>query len=146
MQYLITVIDPEHGLGNGTERHITDRLTELVDLFGRMPGIVATIETHEQVVYGITCDDCGQLLTVYGNGDGTGDPVHVFCDLCTEAEHPDDLTTDWNGETGNHLSCEARVPRDTYADGEVEPCDECDGQRWPVEVHAPHCSLFGVDT
>lgn len=108
MQYLITVIDPVHGLGDSTERHITERLTELVDLIGRMPGIVATIETHEQIVYGITCGECGELLTVYGNGDGTGEPVHLFCDLCTDAEHAADLTPDWNGETGNHRSCEAR--------------------------------------
>ena len=51
------------------------------------------------------CTECGEPLTVEGNGDGI-EPQHVFCDYCGEAEHPADLTPDWNGETGNHLSCE----------------------------------------
>lgn len=131
MQYLITVIDPEHGLGNGTERHLTQMLAHTIDLWNRMPGIVATLEVHEQVVYGITCDDCGQLLTVYGNGDGTGDPVHVFCDLCTEAEHPDDLTTDWNGETGNHLSCERRADNEAFDRG----VQAAQAGRGPITIH-----------
>ncbi len=54
----------------------------------------------------IDCLECGEPLTVEGDGDGTGDPVHLFCDLCSKVEHAADLTTDWNGETGNHLSCE----------------------------------------
>lgn len=31
----------------------------------------------------------------------------VTCDVCDKVEYPDNLTTDWNGETGCHLSCEA---------------------------------------
>lgn len=51
------------------------------------------------------CQDCGESLL---NADDE-EPQHVFCDLCNGHEHPADLTTDWNGETGNHLSCEALV-------------------------------------
>lgn len=32
----------------------------------------------------------------------------LTCDHCEVIEHADDLTPDWNGETGNHLSCEER--------------------------------------
>lgn len=53
------------------------------------------------------CPDCGEALTVEGDGDGMGDPVHLFCDYCPNVEHAADLTPDWNGETGNHLSCES---------------------------------------
>lgn len=31
------------------------------------------------------------------------DGVHPRCDTCGKAQQPED---DWNGETGNHLSCE----------------------------------------
>jgi hypothetical protein len=51
------------------------------------------------------CPLCGEPLTVEGFGDGD-EPQHVFCDICGLAEHPADLTPDWNGETGSHLSCE----------------------------------------
>jgi hypothetical protein len=30
----------------------------------------------------------------------------LHCDYCTKIEWADDLTPGWNGETGNHLSCE----------------------------------------
>jgi len=30
----------------------------------------------------------------------------LHCDYCDRLEYADDLTPDWNGETGNHLSCE----------------------------------------
>jgi hypothetical protein len=33
----------------------------------------------------------------------------LHCDHCTVVESADDLTPDWNGETGNHRSCEARI-------------------------------------
>ena len=38
----------------------------------------------------------------------------LSCDYCTRRECSDDLTPDWNGETGAHLSCEslARVRAD----------------------------------
>lgn len=52
------------------------------------------------------CDDCGEPLTADGSGDGSGDPHHVFCDICDGVEHPAALTSDWNGETGCHRSCE----------------------------------------
>lgn len=48
------------------------------------------------------CKECGELLTV---GNDT-EPTHVFCDICDKAEHPADMTVDWNGETGQHISCE----------------------------------------
>jgi hypothetical protein len=35
--------------------------------------------------------------------------VKLTCDLCGGTEDADDLTPDWNGETGCHLSCEAEV-------------------------------------
>lgn len=63
----------------------------------------------------ILCPDCGEPLTVEGSmtpedfATNGADPVHVFCDICRKAEHPADMTTDWNGETGNHRSCEART-------------------------------------
>ena len=38
--------------------------------------------------------------------DDTGPDV-IHCDICDGEEYPDDLTPDWNGETGCHLSCEA---------------------------------------
>lgn len=50
------------------------------------------------------CIECNEPLTVEGLGGD--EPQHVFCDVCGKAEHPADLTPDWNGETGNHLSCE----------------------------------------
>lgn len=62
-----------------------------------------------------TCADCGEPLTVEGSSSpeafaaNGADPAHVFCDLCGKAEHPADLTPDWNGETGNHASCERRA-------------------------------------
>ncbi|HET7070117.1 MAG TPA: hypothetical protein VFI40_04785 [Nocardioides sp.] len=56
------------------------------------------------------CAACGETLIVEGDGDGTGAPVHLFCDYCPKVEHAADLTPDWNGETGNHLSCEADAP------------------------------------
>lgn len=57
------------------------------------------------------CLDCGEPLTVEGDNDPamTADPVHVFCDICGDAEHAADLTPDWNGETGNHRSCEQAI-------------------------------------
>lgn len=51
-----------------------------------------------------TCSECGEPLAVQDEGDI--EPQHIFCDICGKAEHPADLTPDWNGETGNHLSCE----------------------------------------
>jgi len=29
------------------------------------------------------------------------------CDICNKCEPWEDLTPNWNGETGNHFSCEA---------------------------------------
>lgn len=43
-------------------------------------------------------------------------PHHLHCDLCNDVEHSDDLTPDWNGETGNHLSCEASNALSTMDD------------------------------
>lgn len=40
--------------------------------------------------------------------DILNDEDTLRCDLCTTLECAADLTPDWNGETGNHLSCEAR--------------------------------------
>ena len=54
-----------------------------------------------------TCEECGEPLTE--PDDPMADPQHVFCDVCGRAEHPADLTTDWNGETGTHRSCEGAV-------------------------------------
>jgi hypothetical protein len=34
------------------------------------------------------------------------DPAVLTCDLCGKTENADDLTPDWNGDTGNHESCE----------------------------------------
>jgi hypothetical protein len=60
------------------------------------------------------CPACGLRLTTSGEPEDPDpfleDPHHVFCDFCGEAEHPADLTPDWNGETGNHLSCERVGP------------------------------------
>lgn len=93
MQFLVTVNDPEYGLGSGTERNLTEQIEQMVEMWGKTPGLVASIETHEEDVYGSeptpTCDICGKP-------DGAGVP-------------------DWNGETGNHLSCEAR-PLDEQVD------------------------------
>jgi hypothetical protein len=108
MQFLITVNDHEHGLGSGTERSLTEQIEHMVGLWDRMPGITARLEAHEDDVYGTepgVCGACGHTLTTYGDTDGSGDPIHVFCDICGKAEHPADLTSDWNGETGEHLSC-----------------------------------------
>ena len=33
----------------------------------------------------------------------------LHCDFCDVIEDAGDLTSDWNGETGNHLSCEAHA-------------------------------------
>lgn len=38
---------------------------------------------------------------------GPWSPTTLHCDFCSRVEDADDLTPDWNGETGNHLSCEA---------------------------------------
>lgn len=139
MQFLITVDDPEHGLGSGTERTITERVTQLVDLFGGMPGIVATLEVHEQNVYGITHDYemCAADTEVTGphtyeacscicHESETGDPW-LTCDICHGREWSGDLTPDWNGETGNHLSCEQR--RDTHDRIEADGWDRSIGDR-----------------
>lgn len=37
-----------------------------------------------------------------------GDPV-LTCDICGKHEWSGDLTPDWNGETGNHISCEKEI-------------------------------------
>ena len=37
---------------------------------------------------------------------GPWSPTTLHCDFCSRVEDADDLTPDWNGETGNHLSCE----------------------------------------
>lgn len=42
--------------------------------------------------------------------------MDLHCDYCEAVENADDLTPDWNGETGNHLSCEARVATEAEAD------------------------------
>jgi hypothetical protein len=64
---------------------------------------------------GRKCSRCGQYLTVSGEAVDPdpflGEPQHVFCDLCGLVEHPADLTPDWNGETGCHLSCELKEAR-----------------------------------
>jgi len=55
------------------------------------------------------CNECGQTLDAFPFGKAPGmDPWHVMCDICGEHEHPADMTPDWNGETGCHLSCEER--------------------------------------
>jgi hypothetical protein len=87
MQFLITVNDPENGLGSGTERNLTQQIANMCDMWDRMPGIVARLEVHEE--------------DVYGTQEGI-----LHCDFCPKVEYADDLTPDWNGETGNHLSCE----------------------------------------
>lgn len=53
-----------------------------------------------------------------------------FCDICDEPmdDSPDGTPNDWNGETGNHLFCEA-----THVSGNECRCDEpglTDEQRW----------------
>lgn len=61
------------------------------------------------------CPECDQPLTVNGlltdaeAEAGGHEPWHVFCDLCGGAEHPAEMTYDWNGDTGNHLSCESEA-------------------------------------
>lgn len=55
------------------------------------------------------CPECGQPFDAFPfikKGDALMDPQHVMCDICGEHEHPADMTPDWNGETGCHLSCE----------------------------------------
>jgi hypothetical protein len=39
------------------------------------------------------------------------DPI-LTCDLCPKREWAGDLTDDWNGDTGNHRSCEAGRPHE----------------------------------
>jgi hypothetical protein len=51
------------------------------------------------------CDICGLPLEVMLPGDT--EPTHVFCDICGKAEHPADMTPNWDGETGAHLRCGA---------------------------------------
>jgi hypothetical protein len=71
---------------------------------------------------GMKLCECGAWLTVSGDRFDSepflGEPVHVFCDICGEHEHPADLTPDWNGGTGCHLSCEREEwdydPSDSY--------------------------------
>jgi hypothetical protein len=67
--------------------------------------MTGTIDTEPGV-----CAVCLMTLTVSGlrvdPDPFLDEPQHVFCDICGEAEHPADLTTDWNGKTGCHLSCE----------------------------------------
>lgn len=110
MQFLITVNDPTNGLGNSTEQYLAEQVEHMVGLWDRMPGIRGSVEAYEDDVFPRrdVCPVCSQPLTVEGDTDGTGDPQHVFCDICDRAEHPADLTADWNGETGQHLSCEGR--------------------------------------
>ena len=43
---------------------------------------------------------------LYSNDAKPGDD-YVTCDICGRRESVDDLTPDWNGETGCHISCEA---------------------------------------
>jgi hypothetical protein len=47
---------------------------------------------------------------VLGKQDAFGDLTRrsavLTCDLCGKTENADDLTPDWNGDTGNHESCE----------------------------------------
>jgi hypothetical protein len=78
------------------------------------------------------CPECGDSLAVLPE-DALSDPVHVSCDLCGEVEHPADMTPDWNGETGCHLTCErasaAHVVSDTN-DGE--------SQWWWMDLGAEH--------
>lgn len=69
------------------------------------------------------CEECGQPLVVMTEEDT--EPIHVFCDICGKAEHPADLTTDWNGETGNHVSCEVTQKRHPYT------CGTCSWGRSP---------------
>lgn len=46
------------------------------------------------------------MLEQLPGGHTTGDECLLHCDYCNVVECADDLTPDWNGETGNHLSCE----------------------------------------
>lgn len=42
--------------------------------------------------------------------DGEVGDGELHCDHCNVVEFADELTPDWNDETGNHLSCEADRP------------------------------------
>jgi hypothetical protein len=49
------------------------------------------------------CSECGtasEIVSVCG--------VNPRCDICGKTQQPED---DWNGETGNHLSCERTYVR-----------------------------------
>ena len=110
MQFLITVNDPENGLGSGTERHFTERFTELVEMFGRMPGIVASIETHEEDVYGSGEEPYTEVAP--GISVPSLNVATPVCDICGRAQGDspnvlrDDQPADWNPETGNHRTCD----------------------------------------
>lgn len=59
------------------------------------------------------CDYCGADTGEPCNPDCLGD-VEPRCDICGHPEWEDDYpemsSNNWNGETGNHRSCEARIP------------------------------------
>ena len=64
----------------------------------------------------------GQVLAYNKRND---DPI-LTCDLCPKREWSGDLTPDWNGETGNHLSCEQkRVQSWSAASLASGYCDRC---------------------
>ena len=45
--------------------------------------------------------------TVFRSWDEAANPP--TCDICGEPQGEDDGESDWNGETGNHLTCEERA-------------------------------------
>jgi len=65
-------------------------------------------------------EDYNAAITLLGY-----DPMEdglLHCDYCDKVETADDLTEDWNPETGCHLSCEANVCDDCFrTDGTHNP-------------------------
>lgn len=57
----------------------------------------------------LTEDEVGRLWDGAFPGIPLDDPDALHCDLCDVVETAADLTPDWNGETGNHLSCERKA-------------------------------------
>jgi hypothetical protein len=110
MQFLVTVNDPENGLGSGTERAFTDQITEMVGMWDRFPDVTATIEVHEEDVYVPEKDGTAEYVPM--GYEGWSAVVVPTCDYCGRAQGDspnvlrDDQPADWNPETGNHRTCE----------------------------------------
>jgi hypothetical protein len=49
---------------------------------------------------------CDSRQPTDGADSGIPEDEALHCDLCTKVEWNGDVPIDWNGETGNHLSCE----------------------------------------